>query len=321
MPKDQTPTSDAAITAGTKRKREDLDILAGLDLHDVHVPRTDFEDRPRRLRLLKGKEAALQAGCYALELLSCTYGTRMFCHSTILEDDLLVFVYSDACGMIYTKQRLSLIEDFEKAAAIIVALTRCTPEHFGAFPISVLRPSKPSLELFPPSNLSGNILRVKHPITKKQIRVTLKDSLYAQYVLSGRRTFAYTMKASPQLSKEGLMVKFSYQVNTLRPEYELISIAREAGVRHLPDTHMWADLWKMSDGARRIFYGGGERKAGYENRTLRMIVSTEYGSIQMLFSERCELMPVMVDQMVKCEHVFYRLQVDANATSSTQRFA
>lgn len=35
---------------------------------------------------------------------------------------MLVFMYFDACGIIYTKQYLSLIEDFEKAAAIILAL-------------------------------------------------------------------------------------------------------------------------------------------------------------------------------------------------------
>lgn len=310
--------STVVSPSGIKRKREDTDILAGLDLDESYfygvddrhpyydldcTSNVDRENRRRKLRLQKGREAALHAGSHALELLSCTYGTRVCAHSTILEDDMLVFMYFDACGIIYTKQYLSLIEDFEKAAAIILALARCTPERFGLLPTSVIKPPTSYRELCPPRNLAGSVLRVTHPVSGKHIRVTLKEAVYSQYILSGRRTFAYSMKASPQLSTDDLMVKFSYQVDTPKTEYELIQIARKAGVRHLPDVHMWADLWKMSDGARQAFYGDHKRTQ-YEDRMLRMIAGTEYGTIKTLFSQRCDLIPVMVDQMVKCESSF-----------------
>ncbi|KAF7795530.1 hypothetical protein EIP86_006692 [Pleurotus ostreatoroseus] len=288
---------ESNVKSGSKREREGFDIMAGFNLSSDPTSRT-----LQNLRIEKGKEAALQAGSYALELLSCTYGSRVSCHSSILEDDLLTLMYYDACGIVYTVQRLSLIHDFEKTAAIIVALASCTPERFGALPASFVKPPKPYNKFFPPHDLSGAVVRFKHPVSGKQARITLQSPLYAQYVLAGRRTFAYTTKASPKASEERLMVKFSYQVVTRKPEYDLINMARKARVKHLPRVHMWADLWRMSDGARGAFYGDDPQCAKYEDRTLRMIVYTEYGSIKSLFSQRCDLMPVMVNQMVKCLH-------------------
>ncbi len=230
----------------------------------------------------------------------------------MLKDDKLFFWYYDACGVVYTNQHFSLIHDFEKAAAIFIALASCTPERFGMLPTSIIKPPTPYRKAFPPRDLTGSVLSVRHPESGKRFKITLKDSLYTQYILAGRRTFAYTMDTSPKLSKQGLMAKFSYQVNSRRPEHEFIDIAREAGVEHLPDFHMWADLWKMSDGARRVFFADDEHESAYEDRTLRIIVNTEYGSIKTLFSERCELIPVMLNQMVNCECRFARAYAEAD---------
>lgn len=256
----------------------------------------------------QGKQGALQSGSHALEVLSCTYGTRVCCHSTVLKDDRLFLWYYDACGIIYTHQILSLIHDFEKTAAIIVALASCTPERFGMLPTKIMKPPTPYGTSFPPCNLTGSVLSVKHPVSGKLLKITLKDSLYSQYVLTGRRTFVYTMDSSPTLATQSLMVKFAYQVNTRPPEYEFINIARKAGVDHLPEFHMCTDLWKMSDGARRVFFAH-EREADYEDRTLRMTVYTKYGSIKKLFFERCDLIPVMVDQMLNCEYEIATLDI------------
>ncbi|KAF7795529.1 hypothetical protein EIP86_006691 [Pleurotus ostreatoroseus] len=290
-------TANANVRAGSKRPREDdcnvaswMDSLTGQP--NKHVPTWE----------LLGKKAALQSGSYALEVLSCTYGTRVCSHSTILIDDRLYFLYYDACGIVYSGQYLSLIEDFEKVAAVFIALASCTYEHFGAPPASIIEPPIPHSKAFPPQKLTDYTIRIQYPGSDKQTRLTLKDPLYAQYVLAGRRTFAYTTVSSPQISQERLMVKFSYQVNTRKPEYEFINIARSAGVGHLPHVHLWADLWKMSDRARRVFFEDDSEKARYEDRTLRMVVYTEYGSIKKLFRERWDLMPLMVEQMVNCLH-------------------
>lgn len=234
-------------------------------------------------------------------MLSCTYGTRVCCHSTVLKDDRLFLWYYDACGVIYTNQVLSLLDDFEKVCAIIIALASCTPERFGMLPPSIIKPPTPCSTSFPPRNLIGNVLQVQHPGSGKRYNISLKDSLYTQYVMAGRRTFVYTMDASPEISKQSLMVKFSYQVNSRRPEQKFIGMARKVGVEHLPAFHMAGDLWKMSDGARRAFLANPAHQAQFEDRTLRMIVCTEYGTIQKLFVKRCDLIPVMVVQMVNCE--------------------
>lgn len=194
-----------------------------------------------------------------------------------------------------------MLEDFEKTAAVIVALASCTRERFGVLPTSAINASVSDTSSFPPRNLANAVVHVQHPVSEEQVQLTLKDPIYTQYGLSGRRMFAYTATTSPQLSQGGLMARFTYQVNSARPDHAWISIAREAGVGHPPDVHMWRDLWKMSDGARRVF--SEHQEASYEDRTLRMIVYSEYGSIKTLFSQRCELMPVMVDQMVNCEYL------------------
>ena len=233
--------------------------------------------------------------------MSCTYGTRLFCHSSLLLDDKLSLHYYDACGIIQTRQHLSLLQDFEKTAAIFVALASCSLEQFGIMPTSIIKAPTPYIK--PPHKFTDSYFTIKHPISKEPLQVTLVQSLYAQYVSSGRRTFAYTIKALPQLSDKSLMVKFSYQVVTRKPEYDLIKIARKAGVGHLPDVHAWADIWRMSEGLRRVLLETmtKEERGRQEDRMLRMIVYTEYESIKSLFSRRCDLIPVMVEQMATCE--------------------
>ena len=67
---------------------------------------------------------------------------------------------------------------------------------------------------------------------------------------------------------------------------------------------MSADVWKLSDGVRNVFYELSGHRAEYEDKILRAIVYTRYASIKDLFAERCELIPVMVDQLIDCEHIF-----------------
>ena len=58
----------------------------------------------------------------------------------------------------------------------------------------------------------------------------------------------------------------------------------------------------MSEGARQFFkFTADEDRERQEDRTLRIIIYTEYDSIQSLFSRRCDLIPVTVEQMATCK--------------------
>lgn len=262
--------------------------------------------------LIYGRQAALQSASYALEVLSCTYGTRLFCKAAIVKDDRLFLWYYDACGTICTEEYLSIIHDFATVAAVIVGMARCTPEQLGSLPSSVMKPPVPYPRAFPPANLTGNYLHMRHPKTNRKIRVTLEDSIFTQYTLTGRRTFLYEAVTSPAISLRRLVIKFSYQVTTRPKEHELLEHARDAGVGHLPQVLMWADLWKVSAGVRKRFdkMKGEKAKAKtktkpeYEDRVLRAIIYIRYEPLRTLFPKRSDLIPVMVNQMIDCEFTF-----------------
>ncbi|KAJ3541013.1 hypothetical protein NM688_g6144 [Phlebia brevispora] len=249
---------------------------------------------------LDGVSAAVQTASYALELLSCTYGTRQFSLGIILKDDTISLWYYDASGIVYSTDQVSMIKNFEIFAAIIVGFACCTCDKFGIFPTSVLQPHIPYTHQFPPRNLEEGTIVIPHPRTKEQINITMDQCLFTQYILIGRRTFLYTVDTDPMISKNKLIMKVSYQVSTRRKEYELVGIAKKAKVRHLPQIHLWGDLWQLSDGVRDIFLQKNNRRVKYEDRVLRAIVYTRYSSIRPLFSENILLIPVMVDQMIDC---------------------
>ena len=74
------------------------------------------------------EDGALESGSDALELLSNTSGTRTCCFGTVMKDDRFFFWHYDACGIIYDKHSISLLDDFETVAAIVIAIAGCTPE-------------------------------------------------------------------------------------------------------------------------------------------------------------------------------------------------
>lgn len=243
---------------------------------------------------------AIQTASYALELLSCTYGTRMFCLATILKDDRMSLWYYDACGVVYTRECLSLVSQFEMFAAVIIGFAQCTPEQFGVIPASVLKPMVPYCRKFPPENLGQSSLQLENPTTKETVAVVLEDPIFTQYLLVGRRTFLYSLDPDPEISENKLVIKFSYQVSTRKAEHKFVEMAKKVKVRHLPDVHMWADIWRMSEGARSVFFAKTDGSSPYEDRTLRAIVYSEYASIKPLFADKPESVPIMVYQMITC---------------------
>lgn len=285
------------MLASLKRRAQD-DLLQGMSI-DSDVKRQNSRDP--QVSLLVGGDGAVQSGSYALELLSCTYGTRVFCTGFVVKDDRVFPWFYDASGVIHTTEFISMIADFEQFAALLVAFACCTPEQLGAMPTSIMKPHIPYPRNFPPQNLSGHIVYIQDPNNERRIRIKLQDHIFSQYSLLGRRTFLYNAQTTPMISRNGLAVKFSYQASTRVPEQDLVAIARQAGVKHLPQIHLWGDLWKLSDSTRQIFLEKSGGAAEYEDRTLRAIVYTRYSSIKTLFVERCDLIPVMVDQMLDCE--------------------
>ncbi|THH01962.1 hypothetical protein EW026_g802, partial [Hermanssonia centrifuga] len=282
---------DSNPSTGSKRGHDHEDI------DNAGTSKRHYSESPESLVTADGK---VQAGGYALEVAACTYGTRLFCLGEVIEDDKVSLWYYDAAGIVRTRETISIIHDFEKYAAVVVAFGCCDPFQFGALP-SVIRPplSSPYPENFPPRTLKGYSLEMTMPETNEQVILTLQDHIFTQYSLVGRRTFLYAIKANSKPLKKPLIAKFSYQVTARRAEQELVEIARKAGVEHLPEVHLWGDLWDMSEGVRAAFHIKSE---DYEDRVLRGLVYSKYLPLRELFSESCDLLPDMIDQMVDCLH-------------------
>ncbi len=245
----------------------------------------------------------LQAGAYALETVACTYGTRLFTTGIVMQDDKTSLWYYDACSIIRTDESLSLFYNFEEFDAVLVAFACCEPSQWGCLPPSIIKPplSAPYPENFPPRNLKDYTLDMVLPEDGSKVCVTLQDPIFTQYSLVGRRTFLYTIKTNSSKFNKPMVAKFSYQVATRQREQHFIEVASKAGVGQLPEVHMWADLWKMSEGVRAIFFDRCGPDPEYEDRVFRGIVYTQYFPLKDLFSKSCELIPTMVYQMLDCE--------------------
>ena len=274
------------------------DLLSG---HSISSERKRVCSSGPEVDELDGWQAAVQSGAYALELLSSTYGTRVSCIGSVVKDDRIYPWFYDSTGIVYCTQFTSLISDFELSASLILSFASCSPEQLGYLPESLFIPRVPYAAAFPIRNLTGHRVKLIDERSRKIANVTLQDPLFTAYTLVGRRTFLYTAEASPPVARRPIAVKFSYQATTRAKEQDLVERARNAGVGHLPTIHVTADLWKLSEGIRSRFFDGGGDASDYEDRTLRAIVYTRYASIKTLFAQRCELIPVMVDQMLDCK--------------------
>ena len=252
---------------------------------------------------MAGWDAAHHAAAYAFEMLSSTNGTRTSCIGAVFKDDRMYPWYYDCAGVVYCTEFASIINDFELAAALILGFAQCGPEQLGYVPERVFVPPSlaPGEDHFPPQSLTG--YRVKFP--DDGVEMTLRDPLFSAHALVGRRTFVYTAESNTVVSSfpRKVVVKFSYQPSgeSGHREQDLVRVARDNHVGHLPKLHASADLWTLSDGVRDAFYTLSGGAAEYEDRTLRAIVYDRYASVRGLFGRRPELIPVMVDQMIDCK--------------------
>lgn len=254
-------------------------------------------------------EVTVQAASYALEVLSCTNGTRVYSVGLIFRDDRLSLWYYDASGLVKSTEELSLIEDFEKVAAVLVALASCDATGWGAMPVLKPPPRKSFPENFPSTDLSGFTFEIATPPHEGgcTARIRLKDAIFCQYALVGRRTFVYSAETTTKSLKKTLgkvfVVKFSQQVESRTPENEIIAIVTAAGVRHLPKTYFSSDLWQLRDGPRRIFHGEDNCDQLYDNRILRVLVCKKYTPLQVVLLKHPEYLPQMICEMLDCKYL------------------
>jgi hypothetical protein len=248
-------------------------------------------------------DAMTQLGSYALEMLGSTGGTRLHTLGVLLRDDLVSLWYFDASGVVRTSkdkgketERLSLIDHFERVAAIFIALAYCNEEQFGAIPETIL--TRPPNYMFPASNLTGHTVRFpsleensdNHPYV-----VTLGDHIYTQYALVGRRTTVYHGTANQGTHKK-VVVKMSQQYSTRASEAELIKIAQEKGADHIPDVLQCGDLWRMSnsDSIRQAF------GTSYDDRIYRCIVMPYYTPLAQKLAQDPDSLKTMARQLIFC---------------------
>ena len=151
-------------------------------------------------------------------------------------------------------------------------------------------------------------------------KLTLQDPVNVSYCLTGRRSFIYTATIDPRpedYSKDLVIVKFSYQATTRTPENELVGEAEVHAVGNLPEIHACQDLWVLKDTAAAADERLRTTMAKYgvdlpsdvastprrvEERVLRSIAYREYGPLRVLFKEKWQLIPIMVDQMLDCKY-------------------
>lgn len=225
---------------------------------------------------------------YALEMLSCTNGTRSHFFQCLIEGDIVRFHYSDLTGIIWSTQ-FSWIRNLEKFAAILVAIAYCDHEHFGMTVPGLTPPETdiPRSLSIPPVSLKGYYLDMDY--NGIMVRVTLGEPIYIQYSLVGRDTCVYeaftsvTIPGCPEL-----VIKISMQFYTREPEVNLLLKARAAGVGdHLPEPHMWStrgQQWCSSKGVWGLLYPNNATTKKYEPRIQDIIVLTRYTPLEKVLT-------------------------------------
>lgn len=257
------------------------------------------------------EDAETQMTDYALEMSASTHGTRLHTVGVLLRDDKVSYWYIDASGVVRTspESTLSLIFDFEKVAAIHVALSCCDIERLGMFPADVICPPADARGpvAFPPASLTGCTLDLTGSEDKTPFKVTLGKHLVNEYTLFGRRTMVYLARlTSIDTGGRVLAVKISQQVETRTSEVDLVELARDRGIReHLPEMLKAKDLWRLSQGIRKNFVFDESQK--WEDRILRCIVLPYYIPLCERLRENPDSIKTMATQMLTCEFNIFLL--------------
>ncbi|CAL1697096.1 unnamed protein product [Somion occarium] len=240
---------------------------------------------------------------YALEMLSCTRGTRLFFLQCLVVGDVVEFWYCVASGFVRSYQ-ISWVREFEKFAAILVAIACCDYAHFG-LDIPNLSPPAPDLSpSIPPMSLTGYSTTMRHPTLDIDVKVTLGSEVFTQYSLVGRHTCVYDVTTEPPISPDPLVIKMSLQSVCRTPEQELLALADGFPVsEHLPKAFMWtnrATEWRLAHGVRGLMFLQNDEDEAYEERCQHFIIFKKYKPIELVLSP-CNMDHVF-NQLLDCLH-------------------
>ena len=312
---------------GRSKKRQHAMIsesLASSRASKAKKPKLD-RDPPR----LAVDANSIQSASYALELMSASHGARVHCICHLLKDDEITPWYYDASGAVHASDSISMIYDFQKYAAFIVAMGSLTPEQHGSLPSSaptsaaspaIWRPNDVA-PAFPWPDLMGCRIAMfeDEQMPKHTLRTeTLGEHIISQYTLFGRRTSVYGAELHRSGKVRKVVVKLSYQPSERPKEQAFVVRACRAKVPHVPRIEMSADLFKMSDGIRDAFLDSTGEVVPYECRTLRAIMYPRYRPLKDLFTDHCLFIPVMADQMIVCARYFLYITGGLLTTDYTQ---
>ncbi|CAL1697091.1 unnamed protein product [Somion occarium] len=247
-----------------------------------------------------------QMATYALEMLSCTRGTRLYFFQCLVMGDIVEFWYSDASGIVRSHQ-ISWIREFEKFAAFLVAMACCDHSRFGMVVPNLSPPAEDFNPSLPPASLNGYSTTMKHPTIGIDVKVTLGREVFTQYSLIGRKTCVYDVTTEPPISDEPLVMKMSLQSVCRTPEQDLLALAEGFPVsEHLPKVYMWtarATEWRLSDGVRGRFFKRNDEDKEYEERCQRFILFKKYKQLETVLSP--QNMDHVFNQLLDCLHDLY----------------
>ena len=212
----------------------------------------DEEDNPKQSTSLKTihqtrNDVAIQTASYVLEILTASSGCREYCLAITIQDEAIVLWYYDACGASYTVEYLSILEDFEKFAAIVLGFASLSYEKYGFLPPSIFHPDPPYRSQFPPKNLSGFTVLMPEK-GKPTSELSLDDPIFTQYTLAGRRTFVYKVANDSSAPKNtGRIVKMSYQAlsSTVTEDNSEVSMLIASNITGQNDACMSSRLWSV----------------------------------------------------------------------------
>ncbi|KAI0791838.1 hypothetical protein C8Q75DRAFT_56932 [Abortiporus biennis] len=253
--------------------------------HDSSEARPRGGSLPSSRNPLRGEE---HAASYALELLSSTNGIRSHCICILADGEEVQFCYYDASGIIRS-YAFDWIQNFEHFAAIIVAFGCLDLAGWGVGNIpNVTAPPFPTPS-FIPQSLEGYKITMGH--TKyKDVEVTLGKPIFSQRNLVGRRTLVYNITTKPTISDGDLVLKMSWQVCTRSSEADILNQAKDKGVEHIPELHMWTESnneYRISQGVRGMLFPDNKLPNGeeiYEDKSQRFMVFTKYEAITLVIS-------------------------------------
>ncbi|CAL1697093.1 unnamed protein product [Somion occarium] len=274
---------------GHKRKHAFASDIAIPSSKKQKVKRGQQDDDPSPLEKHETPpEYYEQLASYGLEMLSCTNGTRHYFFQCLIAGDIAEFWYGDATGIILST-KISWILDFEKFAAILVAIACCDHGRWGLTVPNLIPPAPQNNPSLPPVSLEGYSTTMQHE-TYGEVTVTLGSPIYVQYSLVGRNTCVYNINTAPEIFYGPLVIKMTMQSVLRIPEHQLLTLAENGDAHHhLPKAHMWtnrASEWRSKDGVHGVVFPSNESDQYYEERTQCFIVFTKYLSLESVLTPK-----------------------------------